>query len=111
MSSYPRTGSTCGAGIGGSLEALELEMEPKPTRSMRAPMDFGLDIVPAGVSERTRSPSSVTLDATIRRPFFSTMVSAAAEDTTSSKSDARGAAWGTPEFYQVAQTQRALLPR
>src|ERR1700730_1614741 len=74
---------------------------------MRAPMDFGMDIAPAEVSQRTRSPSSVTLEATIRRPFLSTMVSAAAEDTASNRSDAMGAAGRTPEFYPAGRPARA----
>jgi Peptidase family M1 domain len=55
----------------------------------------------------TCSLSSVTLAATIRRPFLSTMVSAAAEDTSSNTSEPMSATERTSRFYQGGSPARA----
>jgi hypothetical protein len=49
--------------------------------SIRATMDFGNEISPAEVTPVTRSPDSVAVSTTIRRPFLSTMVSAYAGES------------------------------
>ena len=55
---------------------------------------------PAAVSYVTRSPSSLTTDATMRPPFFRTMVSALAEDTASARRIANAVTGRTLLFYQ-----------
>ena len=58
--------------------------------SIRSTIARGIVSCPAGVSSVTRPPLSVTFDAIIRRPFFRTIVSAEAADTTARQISAIG---------------------